>query len=126
MYSLQKKLATLDEDYNLQLEFLESQLNAANEDVLTQDKCFDDDSRQQLEQLQLFEEREAEKVARLENMLVSMFFSPPESASAAELVQARMEEEAMMVRQAEDEEKRRLRLKEEMSRIRIWQAVRER
>ena len=32
MYSLQKKLATLDEDYNLQLEFLESQLNAANED----------------------------------------------------------------------------------------------
>ena len=46
MYSLQKKLATLDEDYNLQLEFLESQLNAANEDVLTQDKIFDDDSRQ--------------------------------------------------------------------------------
>ena len=70
MYSLQKKLATLDEDYNLQLEFLESQLNAANEDVLTQDKIFDDDSRQQLEQLQLFEEREAEKVAKLENVLV--------------------------------------------------------
>ena len=70
MYSLQKKLATLDEDYNLQLEFLESQLNAANEDVLTRDKIFDDDSRQQLEQLQLFEEREAEKVAKLENVLV--------------------------------------------------------
>ena len=74
----------MDEDYTLQLEFLESQMNAANQDVLTQDVSFDDDSRRQLEQLQLFEEREAEKVARLENMLVSMFFSWASSLAALE------------------------------------------
>ena len=125
MYSLEKKLATIDEDYNLQIEFLESQLIAAN-DFTEADVIFDDDSRRQLEQLQLIEDREAEKVTRLENMLVSMLFSPPESEHAAELVQKRMEEEAMMVRHAEEEEKRRLIFSEEMNRVRIWQGVRER
>ena len=124
VHSLEKKLATLEENHNLQIEYLEKQLIAA--DDLTGDIIFDDDSKMQMEQLRALEEREAEKVARLEAMLVSMFFSPPESQNAAALVQKRMEEEAMLVKRAEEEEKRRLLLAEEVSRVRVWQAVRER
>ena len=61
-------------------------------DDLTGDIIFDDDNKMQMEQLRALEEREAKKVARLEAMLVSMFFSPPESQNAAALVQKRMEE----------------------------------
>ena len=58
---------------------------------------------------------EASKIERLESMILNIYFSPPESQTAAELRSQRLHEESLLVQHVEDEERTRLNLLEEVT-----------
>ncbi len=121
---IEKHLQQLECDFQLEMEYLEKKAFEADE--LMGDVEFDGAYRKDIERMRLIKERENAKIRRLEDMLVSMYFSPLDSRSAADLKQKRLSEEVMMVKQVEQEEQRRLLLAEEVARVRTWQYVRER